>query len=370
MVGWLCVVSSPVNSGDEGFSYRLMLADCDNLFTLVPEASQFVPQTHKGGCFIMQDATFTSEGVACPNKFGFAHVLYSKLECEDGVVVCTACTCQASASKQKSMRQLRGICKDQRKADVEKIVENSSNDACIHQDAISVFVKIPGWLQSMETNEQEPRVDFENDVGVKLLVQHGPGIFSVALDGDFLPRAVIFGHRGGGRCSRLEERYCSGPDCDHVSACQASASCEDLGENTSTITPCTRSYPVWRDKVDKASSSMSYLPLPTAQQYNQRQQEEAYGGGSQQQALKGRINGTYPDCLTPEIDDSNSACADCQNEGVTSLWEDGTPINLGDAVIHTVKGNHPSINLIGIKCENCDNMLFPDGRNQALFIKE
>ena len=192
----------------------------------------------------------------------------------------------------------------------------------------------------------------------------------MALDGDVLPRAVVLGHNGGGRCSKPEEPFCARHECEHVAACQASASCEDLSKIAETRTTCTRPFPVWRGHTVKTGRSMSRLPLATAQQYNTRQQQQAYGGGSQKQALQARINGGFPAVLMPEVDGPDDVCKDCQEGGVNSPWKNGIPTNMGDAVIHTVKGNHPSINLIDLKCMNCDNMLVPDGRSEALFIKE
>ena len=203
-----------------------------------------------------------------------------------------------------------------------------------------------------------------------MMVQHQPGIFSVALDGDVLPRVVVLGHNGGGRCSKLEKPFCARHECAHVAACQAPASCEDLSKIAETRTTCTRPFPVWRGHTVKTGRSMSRLPLATAQQYNTRQQQQAYGGGSQKQTLQVRINGGFPAVLMPEVDGPDDVCKDCQEGGVNSPWKNGIPTNMGDAVIHTVKGNHHSINLIGLKCINCDNMLVPDGRSEALFIKE
>ena len=127
------MLTAPLVIGDKGFAYRLMLAGSDNLFyTCTRSFAFFFSDTQDKGCFIMQDASFNLEGVALPSKFDFVHVMYSTLMCENGSVFCTACTCQDRASSQRSMRQLKGFCKDQTKQTVERIIGSDHKGSCVH----------------------------------------------------------------------------------------------------------------------------------------------------------------------------------------------------------------------------------------------
>lgn len=138
------------------WSYLGLLTSENVLFTKLDGVEFLIPEVcHSGGCFVMQSPQFDVGLVAKTKEGSFAHVLYTKKMCSDGLILCTAC--EKKGRLHERMLDMKADCSKQTTAEVNAIPRPSAAaPPCIHQEVITYYIKSDLRIPAAGDVEAEP----------------------------------------------------------------------------------------------------------------------------------------------------------------------------------------------------------------------